>query len=163
MQHINDCAVCVMPPHTVATNATHTMTVDCADFDQMNVYVGMNTHATNKAELSVFKFTEGTNTSCGTAIVALTGGTVTSSSVGFHIDEATEMGPGAVVEFQIDLRKRKRYIDLRLTPGDTTANETYAIALLSRGTYSRDSYTEKYCKNYGSATSNTSVAQVVTA
>jgi hypothetical protein len=139
------------------------MSFDCKGFDQANVYVGMNTHATNLAALSVCKFTEGTNTSAGTAIVALTGGTATSSSVGFVISNATTMGPGAVMEFQIDLRKRNRYMDLQLTPGDTTARETYAIAVLSRAAESKDTAAEKYVKNYGAATSNTSVAQVVTA
>ena len=163
MLHVNGCGICVMPPATSATNATHTLTFDCKGFDYANVYVGMGTHATDKAALSTCKFTEGTNTSCGTAIVALTGGTATSSSVGFVIPAATSMGPGAVIEFQVDLRKRKRYLDLRLTPGDTTAKETYAVAILSRAAESKDAYTDKYVKNYGSATSNTSCAKVVTA
>ena len=161
MIHVNDCAVCVMPPATTATNGTHAMVFDTAGYEYANVYVGMGTHATNQAALATCKFTEGTNTTAGTAIPALTGGTATSSSVGFVIPDATKMGPGAVMEFQIDLRKRDRYLKLSLTPGDTTANETYAVALLHRGKESADSAAEKYIKNYGSATSNTSVAKIV--
>lgn len=162
MIHVNDCGICVMPPETDATNATHAMVFDTKGFDAANVLVALGTHATNLAALSVCKFTEGTNTACGDAIVALTGGTATSSSVGFVIPAATLMGPGAAIEFQIDLRKRKRYMKLSLTPGDTTAKQTYAVALLHRAAEGKDSYTDKYVKNY-SATSSTACAKVVQA
>jgi len=165
MININGNALCVMPPKTVATNATNSMVFDTKGFDYANVYVGMGTHATNKAALSTLKFTESDSStviSSQSAIVALTGGTATSSSVGFVIPTAVKHGPGAVSEFQIDLRKRKRYLGLQVTPGDTTANETYAIASLGRSEYSRDTAVEKYVQN-AAATSSTACAIVVTA
>jgi hypothetical protein len=162
MRHINDAGQIVLPPKTNATNATHSCVWDCKGFDQANFFVGMNTHATNKAALSVCKFTEGTNSACGDAIVALTGGTATSSSAGFVIPAATAMGPGAAMTFNIDLTKRKRYMKLNLTPGDATANETYALGLLSRAAESKDTAAEKQVQDL-SSTSNTQCALVVNA
>ena len=161
MLHIDQCGVCVMPPETQATGATHSMIFDTKGFDRANVYFGMATHVTSLASLKTLKFTEGTNTTCGTAIVAFTGGTVTSSSVGFVIPTAAKMGIGDMVEFQIDLRARKRYMRLDVTPGDTTAKQTYGIAILSRPGQSKDTAVKKYVKNYGDATNSTSVALLV--
>jgi len=164
MLHINDCAVCVMPPATCSSGETHTMTIDCADFDQMNVIVGMMTHDTSKAALATCSFTEGTNSAAGTAIVALTGGTsVVADSTGFTIPTGAYMGLGSVMEFQIDLKKRKRYLNLVMTPGDSTATGTYAVARLSRGTYSRDTAAEKHCLNYSNTNNTNSIAVLVTA
>lgn len=165
MNQGNKNGICHMPYATVATGATHSMVFDTKGFDYLNLYVGMNTHATNKAALSTLKITESdtlTSISSQSAIVALTGGTVTSSSVGFVIPNATKMGPGAVVEFQVDLKARKRFLGLQVTPGDTTAKGSQALALLGRPGESKDSYTEKYVKNYA-ATSSTACAKVVTA
>jgi hypothetical protein len=125
----------------------------------------MNTHATNKAALTTLKITESdtvTSISSQSAIVALTGGTATSTSVGFVIPAATAMGLGAGIEFQIDLRKRKRYLGLQVTPGDATANGSFAVAKLSRGTYSRDTAAEKYVQDAAN-TSSTQCAKIVQA
>lgn len=162
MRHIDNAAQIVLPPKTNATNATHSLVFDRKEFAQANFFVGMGTHATNKAALSVCKFTEGTNSACGDAIVALTGGTSTDATHGFVIATAAAMGPGAAMSFSIDLRKRKRYMKLSLTPGDTTAKETWAFGLLSRPTYSRDTAAEKQVEDL-SSTSNTQCALVVTA
>lgn len=170
------CAFCVMPYATTATNATQSMVFDTKGFDHCNLFVAMGTHATGKAALSTLKITESdtsTVISSQSAIVALTGGTATSSSVGFKIPTAVYMGPGAGVEFSIDLRTRKRYLGLQLTPGDATAKAAWAVARLSRAEYSRDTAcltlagvttgnNEKYAKNYA-ATSSTACALFVTA
>jgi len=162
MLHVDQCGVCVMPPETTATNATHLMVFDTKGFDRANVYLGMATHVTSLATLSTLKFTEGTNTACSDAIVALTGGTsVVADSTGFVIPTAAKMGIGDMVEFQIDLKARKRYMKLSVTPGDTTARESYGIALLSRPGQSKDTAVKKYVKNYGDATNSTSVALLV--
>jgi hypothetical protein len=113
----DNAAYVVMPPETDATNASHTFSFDCKGFEAANILVGMNTHATNKAALTACKITEGDTTTAYAAIVAFTGGTATSSSVGFVIPSAVKMGGGGVMEFQVDLKARKRY--LKVTPQGT--------------------------------------------
>jgi hypothetical protein len=162
----DNAAYVVMPPETDATNASHTFSFDTKGFEAANILVGMNTHATNKAALTACKITEGDTTTAYSAIVAFTGGTATSSSVGFVIPNAVKMGGGGVMEFQVDLKARKRYLKVTLTPGDATANETYAIARLSRAHESRDASasgsaaTDKHVTNL-EGTNNTAVAVVV--
>lgn len=165
MNNINGNGVSVMPPVTKATNATASWCVDTKGFDAAVVRVGMNTHATNKAALATLKFSESdmiTSPSSQTDIAALTGGTAISSSVGFVIPNATKMGLGAVIEFQIDLRKRKRYLGLQGTPGDTTANMLYAVAEFARPEQTKDTAAAKRVIDKVN-TSSTQVALLVSA
>jgi hypothetical protein len=84
------------------------------------------------------------------AIVALTGGTATSTSAGFVIPtQATMENGGKVIDFQLDLRKRKRYVKLVMTPGQTAV--LAPSAKLTRSETSADSVTEKS----GTCTDNT--------
>jgi len=154
-----------MPAATTATNATQSMVIDTKGYDQANIYVNIGTHATNGTTLQTLKVTESdtaTSISSQSAIVALTGGTATSTSVGFVIPTVATAGPGTIVEFQIDCRKRKRYLGLQITPGATTVN-VGAIARLTRSKSSADSATEKSPSTNLSYTGATSCLKVVTA
>ena len=134
-----------MPAATAATTATQSMVIDTKGHDQCNIYVNVGTHATNGTTLTTLKVTESdtaTLISSQSAIVALTGGTATSTSVGFVIPVVASAGNGHVFEFQIDCKKRKRYLGLQITPGATTIN-VGAIARLTRSDESADSATEK--------------------
>lgn len=176
MKEIDGCALVMMEPATAATNATHSMVFDTKGFDHATVIVGMNTHATNKANLIACHVTESdtsTVISSQSAIVSLTGGTVTSSSVGFKIPTAVDMGGGAGIQFSVNLQARKRYLGVQLTPGDATANETYGVAILTKAEYSRDEAhlnlagvttgnNEKYVKNWA-ATNSTACALFISA
>lgn len=164
MLDVNSGGIVHMPPATCATNATQTFTMDTIGNAYMNVLVSIGTHATNGAAIGTLKFSESdtvTSPSSMTDIAALTGGTATSTSVGFVIPGASALGDGAVLEFDIDLRGRQRYLGLSITPGTTTMN-IGAIGVLIRGKQSRDTATEKSLSNYES-TSATNCALVVNA
>ena len=159
----NEGALLIMPAATCATNATQSMVFDKAGFDQANLYVLVGTHATNGAAIGTLKITEhdsATTITSHSDIVAFTGGTQTSTSVGFVIPDAAALGPGGIIEFQIDLRKRKKILALQITPGTTTMNIA-ALARLTRSIDSKDDATEKSGVTNYALTSATQCAKVV--
>jgi len=143
------------------------MVFDAKGYDQANIYVQLGTHATNGTTVATCKISESdtvTSISSMTDVVALTGGTVTSATVGFVLPLVAAAGYGTVVEFQIDLRKRKRFLALEITPGATTVH-VGALGRLTRSKESADTAAEKAVagtNNY-SLTTMTSVGVVVTA
>jgi len=167
MIHANEGKLINMPAASAATTATQSMVIDGKGYDQCNIMVNIGTHATNGTTIATCKVTESdtaTLISSQSAIVALTGGTVTSSTVGFVLPLVAAAGRGMIVEFQIDLRKRKRYLGLQITSGATTVH-VGAIARLTRSKDSADTATEKSVSgtNHISLTNATSVGVVVTA
>lgn len=116
-------ALVVQPPASVASTATTTMTFDTIGYDYAIVDVFCGTQATTDPAITTLKFLENdtnTNASNMAAIVALTGAAATSTSAGFAIPAVTVTGlAGTVAEFQIDLRKRKRFMQVNITPGTT--------------------------------------------
>jgi|SRR5579859_1022469 len=117
---------------SVATNASTTATVDLLGFDWATIDVFGATAAVT-AQPTVLQLGEGDTTSAFTAIVAFTGGTATSTSVGFVIPaQITTTGVFYGVKFNVDARARKRYLQLSVgSPGATTV--TSAVANLGKG------------------------------
>jgi len=111
----------VQPPASVASTATTTMTFDTLGFDFALVNVLLGTFTTTDPTLTTLKFTESDDTVLTNfaAITALTGGTAGNTSSNFVIPIAAVTGLGGAIQFQIDLRKRKRYLKLNATPGTT--------------------------------------------
>lgn len=111
----------VQPPASVASTATTTMTFDTIGYDFALVDVLLGTHTTTDPTLTVLKFTESDDTVLTNfaAITALTGGTAANTSGFFTIPAATVNGLGGAIQFQLDLRKRKRYLKMNVTPGTT--------------------------------------------
>jgi hypothetical protein len=141
------------------------MSFDTTGHDHAVVTVMVGTHATNGASIGTMKFSESdsaTSPTSMTDIVALTGGTATSTSVGFVINDASELGPGAIIEFDIDLRRYKKYMSLSITPGTTTM-QIAALGQLVRSKESADTAAEKSDPTLYTLTSATACAQVVTA
>jgi len=99
-------------PKSVATSATATATIDLAGVDFCQVVWAGDTASTNPA---VLKLTEGDTTTAGTAIGAATGDDTTD---GFTIP-AVDTSNGCVVVFNVDARKRKRYLKFWCNPGAT--------------------------------------------
>lgn len=114
---------------TLATNSSTYGYLDTLGWDHAKMILVSATEATTSACAVVLQITEGTNSTAASAIVALTGGTATSTSVGFVIPDYS--AEGAAVCFDIDLRKRERYLRVHVGPG--TASTFGVIALLSRG------------------------------
>ncbi len=160
MRNIHSKATVCNVPASVATNATQALSFDTAGFDFANVKVLCSTNATTSAAFSTLKFTESdtvTSASSMDAIVALTGGTATSTSVGFVIPTTTITGGGVAAEFQLDLRKRKRYLGIQSTPGQAL---TVGVVGTLVGEESADSTTEKSESNLA-ATSVTGCGKIV--
>lgn len=162
MRPVHNKAHVASAPASVATNATQVLTFDTSGYDFANIKVIKGTHTTTSACFSTLKITESdtvTNAASQTAIVALTGGTATSTSVGFVVPSATQMAAGGVaVEFQVDLRNRKKYLGLSITPGQSMI--VCAVADLTKD-QSADTTTEKTESNI-EATSVASCFKVVT-
>jgi hypothetical protein len=110
-------------PQSVATNATATGILDTLDANEVQLLVSLDTAATNP---TVLKVGEGDTTSAFTDIGALTGDDTTN---GFTIP-AVDTTNGNLLAFNVDMRKRKRYLQLSCTPG--VAQVVSATARLSR-------------------------------
>lgn len=160
MIHAQKGAIAMTPALTTASNATQTMHIDTKGYDYAKCLINVGTHSTTGTGIQTITFSESdtiTSPSSMTDIVALTCGTATSTSVGVLIPAVTVLGFGAVLEFDIDLRKRKRYLGLEITPGTTTVNVSATIEC-TREEQSADTATEKSLSN-GNLT-NATLAQV---
>ena len=164
VQHAQQGAVAITcSMATIATNATHSMVIDTKGHDHAVIDLIVGTHATNGGDITVCKLVEHsslTSFSSMSAIVDFTGGTEVSTSVGFVIPDDEAMGPGAIIEFDVDLRKRERMLGLVVTPG-TTVLSFASMAKLTRSRESRDTKAEKSDIVNHSQTSSTSVAALV--
>ena len=131
---------------TIATGASHSMVFDSSGYDYAVIDLILGTHSTAPTELlTVCKLVEHSSvTAIGSmeAIVPFTGGTEVSSSVGWVIPSGTLTGDGTVIEFQVDLRKRKKMIGLVATHGNL-AIVMASIAKLTRSRESADTAAEK--------------------
>lgn len=136
--------VSMTPPAAIVDNTSYTTAeIDTKgwDYAQIICYLG----ATDIA-MAALKVTESDTSGSGHADVA---GLVVGTSV--DIDGTTSALPASTddnkfVVFDIDLRGRKRYLDVTATAGDGSAG-TYltAIALLSRGKESPQTVAERGC------------------
>jgi len=153
-------AVASLRPATVATNATATLVFDTLNHEFAVVRVHTGTNATTSAVFTTLKITEHdtlTSISSHSAIVSATGGTETSTSVGFVVP-TTAIEGGGIIEFQIPLPARKRYLGLSITPAQSLV--VGAIADLFRSKWSLDTAATRLLSNSG-ATSDASINQIV--
>lgn len=140
MIYSQDCKLAnVIVPASVTDGATATGYVDTLGYDTCQLIWHISTGADTSDMPEVCKVAEGDTTSAYTDIPAFTGGTATSTSVGFVIPPSH-----ATVEqlysMNIDLRGRKRYLKCTLTPETTNIN--YVVAVLGRGDVMPDTTTE---------------------
>jgi hypothetical protein len=136
-------AACV--PATCATNATAGLCVDTKGYDYATVRVMWGTNISTSAArfltLYVRESDTVTSPTSMTSIVAFNGGTATSSTVGFVFPEATAGATsGGALTFSVDLKARKRYLGLAMTPGGAS-NFVAAEAICSRAGESKDTTT----------------------
>ncbi len=115
---------------SVATNATVTANFDTLGYDWATVDVFGATAATNN-QPTVLKLSEGDTTSSFTDITGFVGGTAVDATHGFVIPAQVTTG-FYNTKFNIDLRARKRYLQISIgSPGAATAFS--AVANLGRG------------------------------
>lgn len=138
MLHNQNDKVARLYPRSVATNATASVTVDCVGFNSALVLINGGVAS---SDMTTCKLGFGTASNSFTDIAAFTGGTATSTSVGFVIPTANT-SDGVSVLMQIDLKKRERY--MKITCENTSiAHVIGAEVLLSRAAVDPNSTTER--------------------
>jgi len=155
--------VVATPPGTCATNATHVLSIDRTGYDYATFVVNPGTFATDGETFRTITLKESDTSTVHTSQTTVTGANfaaTTSTSATSSMPAVTELGLGSLVILGVDLRKRKKYVSVGVTPGTTTSNITI-IAALQRPGQSKDSAAQKYELNYA-ATSNTSIAGIST-
>ena len=132
----NEGSLVILPPAASLTNATQRMSFDRDGFDQANVYVISGTQATQTAVITgitVGDHDTDTSASNMTAIGALTCSNTTSTAAINAIPAVAYQKLGGIVtEFQIDLRKRKRYIGISVHADTVVTAVISAVARLTR-------------------------------
>lgn len=139
----------VLAPGSYSSGGTSVFWFDRKGFDYAEVGVIFGALATNGGVPSVCRITESDATVISN-FTTITGGSATLA--------AATLG-GSVVKFQIDLRKRKRYINLDLTNGTTTL-VIGAVAKLTRASKGRFTAADQSITNQDS-TGATAVNQIV--
>jgi len=116
---------------TVATGTTTYGYLDTAGWDYAKVCLTFGVQASSSVMATTLSLTEGTNSTAASAIVAFTGGTATSASVGYVIPIFNTSEAGCAV-FNVDLGKRERYLRVNMC-NSVAAAVPQAFAILSRG------------------------------
>lgn len=129
--------VLLSPAAVIGTDATATGRVDCRGFEYATISVLVNSTTGGTSPPTVLKITEGDTTTADDAITALTGGS------GFTIPNTTTAAPAGIVKFSIDLKKRKRYLKLSVTPAIAGGQLIVATARLSRANVAPDTDAEQ--------------------
>jgi hypothetical protein len=99
---------------------SHTAVIDCIGYDRLALGVYFSSVAQTSPEITL-KIGEGDTTSAFTDIEAFTGGSaVVSGTSGFVFPAPpTSTEVAQTMQFDIDLRHRKRYLKLTVTPFTT--------------------------------------------
>ena len=160
----NGVALIPIETHSAAGTAV-VASFDTKGYNRANIYLmGRNNSAASSGFVSSIILAESdtaTSYSSQTAIAAFTGGTATSTSVGFVIDKTGTASHHRVAELQIDLRKRKRYLSLYVATDQGETNWTSGIAVFGRPEQSKDTVTNKVITNL-EETAECSIGNVVT-
>ncbi len=124
----------LLVPSTLAGDDAESGQFDALGWDRAMVDLALGTYATSADTLAECVLTEGTDTNPGDNIVAFVGTTdsaVTAGTNGFVIPDGNST-VGQIFKFNIDLRKRERYINLDIVAGES-AISAVAIVTLERG------------------------------
>lgn len=140
--------VLVTPPVASVNNASAlTTAVDCMGFDYANFIVGVGVA---DAALTALKVQESdyANMSGAADVTGLVFGTSTDIA-GSTSSLPASTNDNTCWRFDIDLRARKRYLDLVATVGNagTTGAFVTAVALLSRAEQSKNTASQAGCAN----------------
>ncbi len=121
-------------PFTASNGGTAAGYLDRIGWDHARVTLMLGTYSSDAVSLAALSITEATNSAAAGAVIALLGTTeteVTSGTNGFVIPYGMS-DVGNVIEFDIDLRKRERYLKFNITAG-ASAIAMSASCKLSRG------------------------------
>lgn len=141
----NNVATLTLPSVVSSAAGTFACSWDTKGFDYAKALVTLGTHATNGTTIQSIVFSEHDTTTSATSqtgIAALSCSTATAATAANALPSVAVLGLGSVLEFGIDLRKRKRYMGLYVLAGTTTM-AIGAIIQLSRAETSKDTTTTK--------------------
>lgn len=159
----NNYAVVATPPGTCATNATTSILIDKTGFNFARFVISPGTFSTEGETFRTITLKESDTSTSYTSHSTVTGAnfaTTTSTSATQTMPAVTELGLGPAIIMDVDLRKRKKYVSVQVTPGATTSNIAL-FAILAEPSISKDSTTTAYVKNW-SSTTMTAIADIVT-
>ena len=164
MRPQNDHACVCLTPILQTAASTHNFSFSKLDgdgqpFAQANIFFNMGTVSTSAdvlSEILVYEHDSTTTPTSMTQIVAFSGntGSVTDATHGWAWTlGAAGAGLGGIVELQMDLTKRKKYIGVYvLAPAASNVVTFSALAVLSKGAESRDS--QANANQYGAVFGN---------
>lgn len=122
----------IAPMLTTAGQAQTATVVDCGGYRYATIEVQISTAATSAgSDITVLSLVESddTNASNNANVTTFVGGTAVGTNVGFVIP-SNSTAVGRIVSFNVDLRRRKRYLGLAVTT--PVATKIAALAVLSR-------------------------------
>ena len=132
---LQDTRTTVMLSATTASAAgTSKGYLDTLGWDHARIIATTGTYSSGTHAMAVLSLTEATNSAAATAIPAFTGttNTVTVSGTSGFVIPIGVTDTGQAFCFDVDLRKRERYMAINWT-GGASASGLSAIAILSRG------------------------------
>lgn len=152
-----------LPGATTATAATAISTIDTIGCERAHIFVLTGSHTTTSTVFTDIDVYEGTNTSPATLIAAASFGTATSTAAANLMPTGANIGlAGGVIEIDLDLKGRERYIGVKTTRGTTAAaSATGGVLVILDPDQSADNTTTKRMVNYGINTNPQAVAHVV--
>ena len=105
----------LIKPQSVASTATVTGVLDTLGYDEVKVCVLLDSSASTANNPTTLSLSESDDATTYTAITGMTG----DATDGFTIPIVSGTLP-TVVDLNVDLRARKRYLKCTLTPGGAT-------------------------------------------
>lgn len=157
--------MCLLQP-TQQSTTTKYASWDCKGADYATVQVMLNAATAGSASYSAIKLTEH---SANTAVtdqsdVAAFHATHSANTDATHqctFPSPAQVTAGTIMEFQVDLRKRERYMGLTIDPtGDNTTQSCAAVVTLTRLKESKES-TSGVSEANLQDTNNTAVTRIV--
>lgn len=114
-------AVLVISQASTTNGGTASASFDTLGYDHLTLDIALPTADTTTDGVSVLKLAESDDTTTSvTDIAAFTGGTAgsTTASAGFTLPAGKTTG-NTLIKFNVDLKKRKRYLTLKVSPRTT--------------------------------------------
>ncbi len=145
MNHVEKCKVMAINPGTSTTSATALHTIDTLGCSRAHVYVLSGTQTTTSQTWSDISVFQGTNTSATTLIAGASWATAATTAAENVLPTAAVAGlGGSVVEINVDLKGKERYLNVLTTRGATpTANADGSLFVLLEPQESADNTTTK--------------------
>jgi hypothetical protein len=149
---------------TASTGVTNNTIIDTKGYERAHIFVAAapHTNATTSAAWTSISVREGTNSAPATVVPGASYATAATTNA-LNVLPTQTPASGAVIQINLDLKARERFISVYETGSDNTSVQNGSVTvLLSKGKKGADTTTEKATSNYGAAsTAAQAVATVV--